>query len=556
MCKLFCYSASNTLIQKIINNKVLNGSPTKTIAGAALIVSVAGVLSRILGLFRDRILASKFGAGDELDIYYAAFRVPDLIYNFLIVGALSAAFIPVFTGLITKKNKDKAWDLASGLLTLQVSIVIILSLIFFVFAPELMKLITPGFSQEKISQVANLTRIMFLSPLFLGISAIFGGILVSYKRFLVYSIAPIFYNIGIIIGALFFVSSFGIAGLAWGVVLGAFIHFILQYLAVKFVGFSYNAKCLRDIIKDINIRKVIKLMIPRSMAMGVSQINLLIVTVFASTLASGSLAVFNFANNLQSVPLGIFGISFSVAAFPKLSSLAASENMEKFNYVFSRTFKRILFFVIPASLIIFSLRAEIVRAVLGAGEFDWEDTEYTLWVLGFLSLSLFAQSTIPLLTRCFYALENTKTPFYAALISETINILLVIVLIDKFQILGLAIAFSLASIVNMVTLFFLLDKKFKDIQKSEMLTPIVKILIASAFLVIAIYFTRHTLSNFIKLKTLGEVLAQLIISAGMGVSAFLIACYWLQVEEFNDFKKTTFAYIFKKPKELEEESNV
>ncbi len=544
------------MIQKIINNKILNGSPTKTIAGAALIVSIAGILSRILGLFRDRILASKFGAGDELDIYYAAFRVPDLIYNFLIVGALSAAFIPIFTGLITKKDNKKAWNLASGLLTLQVSVVIFLSLIFFIFAPELMKLITPGFSEMKIDQVASLTRIMFLSPLFLGVSAVFGGILVSYKRFLIYSIAPIFYNIGIIIGAVFFVGFLGISGLAWGVVLGAFMHFILQYFAVKFVGFSYQIRSFVELAKDFHIRKVIKLMIPRSMAMGVSQINLLIVTVFASTLASGSLAVFNFANNLQSVPLGIFGISFSIAAFPKLSALAASENMEKFNYVFSRTFKRILFFVIPASLIIFSLRAEIVRAVLGAGEFDWEDTTATLWVLGLLSLSLFAQSTIPLLTRCFYALENTKTPFYAALISETMNILLVIVLIDRFQILGLAIAFSLASIVNMFTLFFLLDKKFKDIKKSKMLTPIIKILVASAFTVLAIYLTRHAVSSFVSLETLGEVLIQLIISAGMGVSTFLIACYWLQVEEFNDFKKSTFKYIFKKPKELEGADNI
>lgn len=544
------------MIQKIINNKVLNGKPTRTIAGAALIVSIAGILSRILGLIRDRILASSFGAGDELDVYYAAFRIPDLIYNFLIVGALSAAFIPVFTGLITKKNRDKAWDLASGLLTLQVIIVIVISFIFFLFAPILMKFITPGFNPDKIAQVANLTRIMFLSPLFLGISAIFGGILVSYKRFLIYSIAPIFYNIGIIIGALFFVGSFGVSGLAWGVVLGAVMHFILQFLAVKFVGFTYQFRRIGEIIKDVNIRKVIRLMIPRSMAMGVSQINLLIVTIFASTLASGSLAVFNFANNLQSVPLGIFGISFSIAAFPKLSSLAAKENMDKFNYIFTRTFKRILFFVIPASLIIFSLRAEIVRAVLGGGEFDWEDTTATLWVLGFLSLSLFAQSTIPLLTRCFYALENTKTPFYAALVSETINILLVIILIEKFQVLGLAIAFSLASISNMLILFFLLDKKFKDAHKRKMSSSIFKILVASAFSMLAIYLTRHTLANFIQLKTLGEVLVQLIISAGMGVSAFLIACYWLQVEEFNDFKKTTFEYIFKKPKELDGEINL
>jgi putative peptidoglycan lipid II flippase len=359
--------------------------------------------------------------------------------------------------------------------------------------------------------------------------------------------------VGIIIGAIFFVEFMGVSGLAWGVVLGALMHFILQYWAVKFVGFSYQARKLKEIIKDVNIRKVIKLMIPRSMAMGVSQINLLIVTVFASTLASGSLAVFNFANNLQSVPLGIFGISFSVAAFPKLSSLAAKDDMDKFNYVFTRTFKRILFFVLPSSVIIFSLRAEIVRVVLGAGEFDWEDTTATLWVLGFLSISLFAQSTIPLLTRCFYALENTKTPFYAALTSESLNILLVILLIGKFQVLGLAIAFSLASIINMIILFMLLDKKFKDINKRKMLTPIVKILVASTFSVLAIYLARHALANFIQLKTWGEVLVQLIIAGGMGVATFLIACYWLEVEEFTDFRKSALDCIFKKSADMEEQ---
>ena len=414
-----------------------------------------------------------------------------------------------------------------------------------------MRLITPGFSPDKILQTADMTRIMFLSPLFLGVSAIFGGILVSYKRFIVFSIAPIFYNIGIIIGAVFFVKFLGIFGLAWGVVLGAFLHFITQYWAVKFVGFSYQFRKMKEITKDVNIRKVVKLMIPRSMAMGVSQINLLVVTIFASTLASGSLAVFNFANNLQSVPLGIFGISFSIAAFPKLSSLAAEGDMDKFNYVFSRTFKRILFFVIPASVIIFSLRAEIVRAVLGSGKFDWDDTTATLWVLGFLSLSLFAQSTIPLLTRCFYALENTKTPFYAALISESLNILLVISLIEKFQVKGLAIAFSLASIFNMAVLYFLLDEKFSNIKRRKIFSSVLKIIIASAFSALAVYLTRHALANFIQLRTLGEVILQLLIAGGMGVSSFLIACHYLRVDEYYDFKKSTFKCIFKKPRDLE-----
>ncbi|HLM84536.1 MAG TPA: lipid II flippase MurJ, partial [Candidatus Bathyarchaeia archaeon] len=182
---------------KAIRQKFLNSHPSSSVASAAFVIAMAGILSRVLGLLRDRILASHFGAGDALDIYYAAFRVPDLIYNLLILGALSAAFIPVFTSLVAKDEKDEAWELVNVFLTTALLFLVILSAIFAIFAPELMKLITPGFSGEKLQGVSTLTRIMFLSPIFLGISGIFGGILNSFKRFLIYSLAPIMYNLGI-----------------------------------------------------------------------------------------------------------------------------------------------------------------------------------------------------------------------------------------------------------------------------------------------------------------------------------------------------------------------
>ncbi|HFC36071.1 MAG TPA: murein biosynthesis integral membrane protein MurJ [Candidatus Moranbacteria bacterium] len=550
-CILKLGKNENFMIGKIINGKIWNKRPTETVAGAALIVSVAGILSRLLGLARDRILASQFGAGNTLDVYYAAFSVPNLVYNLLIVGALSAAFIPVFTGLIVKKKKRQAWRLASGLLTLQVSAVVIISFFLMMFAPQIMKFVTPGFSDEKMRAVVFLTRIMFLSPLLLGASAIFGGMLVSFKRFLIYSLAPIAYNLGIIVGAVLFVKFWGIAGLAWGVVLGASLHLLLQFLAVKSLGFSFQFQHLRNIVFDKQIRRIIYLMIPRSLAIGVNQINLLVITIFASLLASGSLAVFNFANNLQSVPLGIFGISFALAAFPKLSSLAAKGDMKKFQYVFARTFKRILFFVIPASVIIFSLRAEIVRAVLGAGKFDWQDTRATLLVLGILSVSLFAQSTVPLLARAFYALENTKIPLYVSLFSETVNILTIILLIDRFQVLGLAIAFSLTALVNMTLLFVLLNRRFfKNGQNVQIFGSVFKMIISATLTMLAIYFTRHFLSNFISLKTLAEVLLQLFLSIGIGAVVYLIACHWLKVEEFYDFKKSILIRVLGQPKDI------
>ena len=542
------------MIQKIIKSKLFDGSPVESVAGAALVISLAGILSRLLGLVRDRILASQFGAGDVLDVYYAAFRVPDLVYNLLVVGALSAAFIPVFTRLIVNKKENEARKLSSGVITLMVLAVASISALLAVFSPWVVKLVTPGFTPEKMSDVVYFTRIMFLSPIFLGISAVFGGMLVSYKRFLVYSLAPITYNIGIIIGALFFVRFIGPAGLAWGVVLGAMLHMLIQYPAAKKIGFKYSFSLMKSVC-DKNVRKVIVLMIPRSLGMAVNQINLLVITVFASTLAAGSLAVFNFANNIQSVPMGLFGISFAVAVFPHLSSLAGEESRKEFARVFSRTFRRITFFVVPMSVAIFVLRAEIVRAVLGAGQFDWEDTVRTLQVLGILSLSLFAQSLIPLLARSFYAIHDTKIPFYIALVSEAVNIILVVLLIGKYQVMGLAIAFSVSSVLNMFLLVLILRKRVGYLDDKNISISFIKIGLASLLAGGVIQFGRYYLSNFISLDTLAEALLQIVISGGMGAATFLLGCYYFGIEEFHDFKKSILVKIFGMPTDIIKDPN-
>ena len=542
------------MIRKFVNNKILNGAPVKTVAGAALVISIAGIASRILGLLRDRILASQFGAGDELDIYYAAFRIPDLVYTLMVVGALSAAFIPVFTELITKKDEKKAWELSSGILVFGTSLIIAVSLILVIFAPLVMRIVTPGFSIEKMESVVRLTRIMFLSPLFLGISAVFGGILVSFKRFLVYSLAPIVYNIGIIFGAVFLVGPLGISGLAWGVVIGAFLHMIIQYPAAKSSGFKY-VRCATGILKDKNIRRVIRLMIPRSLGMAINQINMLVVTIFASTLVSGSLAAFNFANNLQSVPLGLFGVSFAVAAFPHLSFYAAGKENKKFVRLFSRTFRRVIFFVLPLSATIFVLRAEIVRAVLGAGAFDWEDTVLTLQALGFLSVSLFAQSLIPLLARAFFAIQDTRTPFFIALFSGAINIITIVILIGKFEVIGLAIAFSISSLINMLLLFVFLQKKIGDIDQRRIFSSFLKITVASFVSALSIQLVRYLIGNYIQLETFLEVIFQIIVAGGVGVGMFAMMCYYLQIEEFHDFKKSILVRVFGMPGDVIKDQN-
>ncbi|HEX7586178.1 MAG TPA: murein biosynthesis integral membrane protein MurJ [Patescibacteria group bacterium] len=532
------------MIKKIFNSRMLNSKPSESVISAAFIITTAGVVSNVMGLFRDRFLASTFGAGDTLDVYYAAFRIPDLIYNLLIMGALSAAFIPIFTGLVSKDKEADAWRLASDITNLAVFSVVILSLIFAVFAPFFMRILTPGFSAEKMVKVVLFTRVMFLSPFFLGISGIMGGILTSLKRFLIYSIAPLLYNFGIIFGILVFVRFMGPVGLAWGVVLGAFLHLVLQYLTVKNLGFTHNWTFFKS-WKNPDVRKVLRLMLPRMTGIAVSQFNLLIITVFASTLAAGSLAIFNFSQNLQSFPLSVFGISFSIAVFPALATFAARDEKEKFVKAFSETFRQILFFVIPVSVFMLILRAQIVRVVLGAGKFDWNDTILTFQCLGILALSLFAQSTIQLLARAFYALQDTKTPFYIAIVTEAVNILMVIFLIHRVQIISLAIAFSAANVVQMLLLLFILRTRFDNLDDKNILKSVGKIALASFFAGLGIQLTKYLVASVIDLDKFIDVFAQLSISLFVGLAIFITICHWIKLEELMVFRAALTRKLFK-----------
>lgn len=548
------------MIKKFFNEHILNSQPSRSIISAAFIITIFGLASRILGLLRDRFLASTFGAGDTLDVYYAAFRVPDLVYNLLILGALSAAFIPVFTSLISTKKDEEAWEMANGVLNLAIFFIVILSFTLAIFAPFIMKIITPGFPEEKMMEVVKFSRIMFLSPLLLGISGIFGGILTSYKRFLIYSIAPIFYNFGIIIGILFFTKFLGPIGLAWGVVFGALLHMLIQYPAAKKLGFKGGLDFFRS-FSNIHIRKIFHLMIPRTLGIAVNQFNLLVITVFASMLSAGSLAIFNFAQNLQSVPVGIIGASFAIAVFPTLAAFIAQDKKEEFVENFSHTFRQIIFFVIPISVFILILRAQIVRVLLGAGKFDWEDTVLTYQCLGIFVISLFAQSLTPLLARSFYAMHNTKTPFYIALATEAVNIGIILFFwnffpkdgqilnilglkIEYFRIFGLAVAFTVAAIVQMLLLMFLLRAKFEHLGDKKIVETVYKVSLISIISAFGIQASKYAVGSYLDMGTFLGIFAQLIISGSVGVIIFILLGQFFKLEEFLNFKRMILKRVF------------
>jgi putative peptidoglycan lipid II flippase len=300
--------------------------------------------------------------------------------------------------------------------------------------------------------------------------------------------------------------------------------------------------------KDKNVQRVVKLMIPRSLGMGVNQVSLLVVTVFASTLASGSLAVFTLANNIQSVPLGLFGIAFSLAVFPSLSLLIAEKKEKDFFTALSQTSRRILFFVLPLSILMIIFRAQFVRVILGAGDFDWEDTILTFEVLKFLSISLFAQSLIPLFARAFFALQNTKTPLYIALVSEAVHIVLIPILLPEYAVLGLAIAFSVSSILNLVLLYAALRTKISFWDDRAFLFPVLKIFIAA---LIAGAIAQASKSVFAlttnELDTFVEVFLQLILGLAIGGTSFVVLCHWFRIDELQMVKRFIVCKVLRQP---------
>jgi putative peptidoglycan lipid II flippase len=543
-----------------------------SITVAAALVALSSLASRLLGVVRDRILAGQFGAGATLDIYYAAFRIPDLIFNLIVLGALSAGFIPIFTSLLKggeattegressaeikarsnnqeeslqsatsglntaseednlEKDNNEAWRLANNVLNFLLLGLFVLSAVGIIFAPALTRIIAPGFDSESQALTAVLTRIMFLSPIFLGLSGIFGGILQSFKRFLVYSLAPIFYNVGIIIGALYLVPRLGVAGLAWGVVLGAFLHMVVQWPSVCRLGFRY--KFLLQ-ARDVAVRRLGRMMVPRTLSLAISQINLVVITILASRLSSGSLAVFNFANNLQSFPIGIFGVSFAIAAFPSLA--ASAFNRERLTADFSKTIRQILFFIVPATVLIIALRAQIIRVVLGTGNFDWNDTILTMNTLGYFVISLFAQATIPLLVRVFYARENSATPFYLGLVTVAANIVLSLILGPLMGVAGLALAFSIANIINFILLWICLSFSIGALDLGRILISVFKFSISAVAAGGAAQIMKVIVWPFIDMTKFSGVFIQLVAAGLAGILVYALFCFLFRSEELFGF---------------------
>jgi putative peptidoglycan lipid II flippase len=519
---------------------------TPNVTSAALLLGLASLASRLVGLIRDRMLASSFGAGDALDAYYAAFRLPDFFYQLIVLGAITAGFIPVFTEYLERKGSDEAKALASKVFSTIMIILVGACIVFAIFADVLVPFTVPGFTGDKLITTIQLSRILLISTVLLGMSAVMGGILQSMRRFVAFAFAPVLYNFGIIAGIVFLVPIYGVAGIAWGVVIGAFLHLIIQAVVAMPLGMG---KFQKPTFKDKGVAQILKLTLPRVGALAAMQVNLIVLIAFASSLESGSVAIFNLANNLQYVPIGLIGISFAVASFPAFSKLAATNDMEGLRQTFLSTTRKVFFLIIPATAITLLLRAQIVRILYGAGEFDWADTIRTADVLAMFALSLLAQSAAPLLTRVFYALKDSKTPFIVAAISMTLNIVVAYLFKDRFGVTGLAAAFSIGAFVQFGLLWYLLRKRLGGhLEGKELTISLSKTLLASLALFGFGWLARQYVGTVFPLRTFLQVVLQAGAATVAGIFAFSVLATLLKVQEFHEFIAAMKSKLLRKAK--------
>lgn len=528
---------------------------------AAAIIAVCSFVSALLALFRDRLLAGTFGAGDELDIYYAAFRIPDFVAMVLVMGAISAAIIPIFSSYLARSEKE-AFDFLSNLINVFFVSLILVSAVLIIFIPQLISLIAPGFEGEKKDLTILLSRIMFLSPVLLGISNIVSGVLRVFKRFLAASVAPIMYNIGIILGILFFVPVFGIKGLAFGVVLGGFLHLAIQMPVLLKVGF---VPLKRIKFLDPGILKTIKLTIPRAIGLAAGQINLIVITAIGSTLAAGSVAVFNLAYNLRNLPINLIAISLSTAVFPFMSLSFSMGKKEELKSRFSLVFRQIVFLIVPISFLMFILRAQIIRIILGTGKFAWVDTRLTAACLGIFSIGVAAYGLSLLINKTFYAFHNTKIPAIVTLLTVGLNIALSYFFIwalsfeNFFQksligfldlqgirenmVVGLALALALSGIFQLKILFLFLWKKLGDFNVKEIAISMAKICLASFLLIAVSLAVRDFTASLVDMQTFLGIFLQAAFSALAGLLVYVLAALILKLKEINAVKTLIFRKI-------------
>lgn len=462
------------------------GHAAPNMARSALIVGLAFVLSRILGVGRDVILARTFATGPEMDAYVSAFRIPDLLFLTVFSGAFGAAFIPVFGSFIDRGERDHAWRLASAVLTWAGIAVVILSAIMFVAARPLMHLVSPGFDDHTMDIAVSLMRILLLSPVFLGLGIAAKGILEAQNQFTLPAIAPLVYNLGTIVGAAFFAPKYGIQAVAWGLVAGALGHFLTQVPGLIRVGISFKPILDRHVA---GLGEVTRLLGPRVIGLAAFQINIVAVTAFASLSGPSDVAAVNYSYQLLMLPHGVLALSISTVAFPSLAALFGRGDSAGFRSLLDRTMRPLLFLTFPASVGLLLVRKPIVEVIYERGNFGAADTNLVVAPLAFFAIGLVGYGLTEIVTRVFYATRDTRTPVITTILTVILNIALCGLFVHSLGAGGLALALSLTTASEAVILLLFLRHRIGSVVSPDFWPWLAKVIAATAGMSLVILLT-------------------------------------------------------------------
>ncbi|MGC4192448.1 MAG: murein biosynthesis integral membrane protein MurJ [Thermomicrobiales bacterium] len=462
------------------------GRAAPNMARSALIVGLAFVLSRVLGVAREVILARTFATGPEMDAYVSAFRIPDLLFLTVFSGAFGAAFIPIFGEFVDRGDRDRAWRLASAVLTWSGIAVVILSTIMFVAARPLMHLVSPGFDAQTMDIAVRLMRILLLSPVFLGLGIAAKGILEAQNQFTLPAIAPLVYNLGTIVGAAFFAPKYGIYAVAWGLVVGALGHFLTQVPGLIRTGISFRPTIDRNVD---GLREVARLFGPRVLGLAAFQINLVAVTAFASISGPSDVAAVNYSQQLLMLPHGVLALSISTVAFPSLAALFSRGDTAGFRNLLDRTMRPLLFLTFPASAGLLLVREPIVQVIYERGNFGPADTALVIAPLAFFAIGLVGYGLTEIVTRVFYATRDTRTPVITTILTVGLNIVLCGLFVHSLGAAGLALALSLTTASEAVILLLFLRHRIGSIVSPDFWPWLAKVIAATAGMALVIMAT-------------------------------------------------------------------
>lgn len=516
---------------------------------ATMLLMVTLFLSNVLGLLRNILLASRAHDLGQLDSYYAAFRLPDLIFNILILGAIASAFIPVYAQVHQQEGQDEADAMANTLLGNLLALMIVAIVALWFLMPLFIPLLVGNFTLSAQAETVHLARIMLLSPFFFALSYIAGGLLNAHRRFFAYSIAPLIYNTAIIVGALL-LPYYGVRGVAWSVVFGALLHFLIQVPPLYRLGFRLNPRIKW---REKNVGRIVQLTLPRTVSIVMAQVTLLGFTAIATRLGSGALSIFSLTNDFQTTPAIIFGASLATAVFPTLSSAAADQNREEYHNYLTRTLRASIFVLIPLTILVLILRAQIIRLYIGLGHnISWSETIRAINALAWFAASFIAQAVTFILARAFYALQDTKRPMYASVAGTVVTLILAYTLphtaffaAHRNDVAALACAYSIGMWVQCIMLLSWLSPSWRG-SLGGVWGTVAKTTVISLFTGLATWIVLRLVGEGLHLDTLGglaisgigtNTILRLFTQAASaflaGLLTFLLLAYSLKSEEMR-----------------------